>query len=47
MKAIYFKGHWKQKFRPEAMQEMVLTKEDGSVTKMPMMYFQLRTKIVV
>uniref|UniRef100_A0A7M4EP00 Serpin family I member 2 n=1 Tax=Crocodylus porosus TaxID=8502 RepID=A0A7M4EP00_CROPO len=42
---IYFKGHWKQKFRPEAMLEMVLTKRDGSVTKMPMMYFQLRTKI--
>uniref|UniRef100_A0A452HIH8 Serpin domain-containing protein n=1 Tax=Gopherus agassizii TaxID=38772 RepID=A0A452HIH8_9SAUR len=42
--AIYFKGDWKQKFKPEATHEMDFTKRDGSVTKIPMMHLQLRTK---
>ncbi|XP_074860504.1 serpin I2 [Carettochelys insculpta] len=43
--AIYFKGDWKQKFKPEATHEMAFTKRDGSVTKIPMMHLQLRTKL--
>ncbi|XP_050822014.1 serpin I2 [Gopherus flavomarginatus] len=42
--AIYFKGDWKQKFKAEATHEMDFTKRDGSVTKIPMMHLQLRTK---
>uniref|UniRef100_A0A8D0H639 Serpin family I member 2 n=1 Tax=Sphenodon punctatus TaxID=8508 RepID=A0A8D0H639_SPHPU len=42
--AIYFKGYWKQKFRPEATHLSAFTKRDGSITKISMMHLQLRTK---
>ncbi|XP_043853473.1 serpin I2 [Dromiciops gliroides] len=43
--AIYFKGHWKQKFREEETQPMDFTIKEGSITKVPMMKMQLRTKL--
>ncbi|XP_033883525.2 serpin I2-like [Acipenser ruthenus] len=43
--AIYFKGAWKQKFSPENTLLMDFTKQDGSVTQIPMMHLKLTTNI--
>ncbi|XP_078524172.1 serpin I2 isoform X2 [Lissotriton helveticus] len=45
LNAIYFRGEWKYKFRPENTHLMEFTKKHGSVTKIPTMHLQLRTKI--
>ncbi|XP_058411576.1 serpin I2 [Diceros bicornis minor] len=42
--AIYFKGHWIQKFRKDDTQLMNFTKKDGAAVKIPMMKALLRTK---
>ncbi|XP_054840050.1 serpin I2 [Eublepharis macularius] len=43
--AIYFKGNWEQVFKAESTSLMDFTKSDGSVTSVPMMHLQLRTKL--
>ncbi|KAJ1087892.1 hypothetical protein NDU88_001051 [Pleurodeles waltl] len=43
--AIYFRGEWKYKFRTENTNLMEFTEKYGSVTKIPTMHLQLRTKI--
>ncbi|XP_062987995.1 serpin I2 [Elgaria multicarinata webbii] len=43
--ALFFKGNWKQMFKVEDTSLMDFRKSDGSVSEIPMMHLQLKTKL--
>ncbi|XP_068137058.1 serpin I2 isoform X2 [Hyperolius riggenbachi] len=43
--AVYFKGEWKHKFRPESTHPQNFTVKRGITTNVPMMHLQTATKI--